>query len=105
MKKQRGIRWAEKAADDLNGIADYIAKDNVKAARDFVKYVHEAVIDLSISPIGRQGERPGTAEKVLRLIQPTLSFILLTTRSYMSSAYSILRKITSPNELVTHRFK
>lgn len=65
MKKPRRLKWAAKAKHDLKAIAAYIAKDNGQAAIDFTLYIKQVINDLTVSPIGRQGEIEGTVERVL----------------------------------------
>ncbi|MDR1921432.1 MAG: type II toxin-antitoxin system RelE/ParE family toxin [Candidatus Adiutrix sp.] len=65
MSPGRVISWAAKASDDLDGIVEYIAKDNEEAAQEFYEQIMEAVDKLAASPIGRRGELPGAYERVL----------------------------------------
>ncbi|HEX8165590.1 MAG TPA: type II toxin-antitoxin system RelE/ParE family toxin [Beijerinckiaceae bacterium] len=60
------IVWTEPASRDLEGIGDYIAKDNPAAARRIVRAVEVAVRRLARFPhSGRPGHRAGTRDLVV----------------------------------------
>ena len=66
------VRWTTDAADDLDQICDYIARDRPGAARRVADDITKAVGGLSTLPHrGRLGRVEGTRE----LILPQLPFI------------------------------
>ncbi len=61
------IKWLNKALENLNQEAEYIAKDNPKAARIVVQNIQEAIVLLAENPsLGRPGRIPGTRELVIK---------------------------------------
>lgn len=65
MTSGRIAAWSKRASDDLDGIVEFIAEDNEIAANEFYEYVIDTVNDTAHRPLGRQGEVPGTYERVL----------------------------------------
>ena len=60
------VRWLQKAIRNLDAEADYIARENSKAAADMFVYVKNKVDALSEFPSsGRPGRVPGTRELVV----------------------------------------
>ena len=60
------VRWTTDAADDLEHICDYIARDRPAAGRRVAKEITNAVGGLSTFPNrGRAGRVEGTRELVL----------------------------------------
>jgi toxin ParE1/3/4 len=60
------VRWLTRALANLEAEADYIARDNSKAAASIVQAVHEAVNRLQQFPaLGRPGRVVGTRELVI----------------------------------------
>ena len=60
------IKWLHKALENLNQEAEYIAKDNLQAARLVVQHIRHAVSLLSDNPsLGHPGRVPGTRELVI----------------------------------------
>ncbi len=60
------IFWLKEALADLQGIHDYIARDNPAAARRVVKTIRDDVTVLEQHPmIGRAGRIEGTRELVI----------------------------------------
>ncbi len=60
------VRWLQKAIRNLDAEADYIARENPKAAADMFVYVKNKVDALSEFPSsGRPGRVPGTRELVV----------------------------------------
>lgn len=60
------LRWTEGAARQLEEIFDYIAQDNVEAARDTIRRIAGLVDQIALFPrAGRRGPRPGTLERVV----------------------------------------
>ena len=60
------IVWTEPASRDLEDIGDYIAKDNLAAARGVVRAIEAAVRRLARFPhSGRAGHRAGSRELVV----------------------------------------
>ncbi len=68
------IRWLRKALRNLDQEAEYIAKDDPKAARLMVQRIYHTVPLLSDNPsLGHPGRLPGTHELVIlktRYIMP-----------------------------------
>ena len=57
------VRWTADAADDLEGICDYIAQDRPEAARRVAQSVIERIGTLKAFPqLGRSGRVAGTRE-------------------------------------------
>ena len=57
------VRWTADAADDLEGICDYIAQDRPEAARRVAQSVIERIGTLKAFPqFGRLGRVAGTRE-------------------------------------------
>jgi toxin ParE1/3/4 len=60
------VRWTTDAADDLERICDYVARERPEAARRIAMDVLRAIEDLGTFPNqGRPGRAPGTRELVL----------------------------------------
>lgn len=60
------VRWTEPAAQDLEGISEYIRKDRPAAAQTIAKALFDAANSLSGFPAkGRNGRIPGTHELVV----------------------------------------
>lgn len=67
------VEWLAKALSNLDGEAEFVAKDNPVAARALVKRIHEAVDHLKSNPaLGRPGRIHGTRE----LIVPGTRYII-----------------------------
>lgn len=60
------IRWLTTALENLEEIADYIAKDNVDAAYRTITRIRNASMNLSAQPeMGRKGRLAGTRELII----------------------------------------
>jgi toxin ParE1/3/4 len=59
----------EKAADDLDGIFTWIAKDNPRAAVDLVRRIRERIARLGAPGLAHIG-RPGLVEGTRELVEP-----------------------------------
>lgn len=60
------VRWLNRALQNLEAEATYIAQDNPKAAREFVQHILDSVQQLSHHPqIGRAGRVFGTRELII----------------------------------------
>lgn len=60
------VVWTEPAAEALEHIQDYIARENPRAAWEVAQTIREAVKRLSDHPeLGRPGRVPGTHELVM----------------------------------------
>jgi toxin ParE1/3/4 len=60
------VRWLTRAVANLEAEAEYIARDNSKAAANVVQAIHEAVNQLQQFPaLGRPGRVVGTRELVI----------------------------------------
>ena len=68
------VRWSPEAASDLEGIVDYIGRDNPAAAQRIARAIYERAGALGTFPRrGRQGRVEGTRELAL----PPLPFIVV----------------------------
>ena len=68
------VRWTRDAADDLQGICDYIAKSRPDSARRIAQTVVQGIAALNTFPNrGRQGRVEGTRE----LVFPPLPFVAI----------------------------
>jgi len=57
------IRWTMPAADQLQGIFDYISDENPTAAERMVRRIHESISRIARMPnAGRMGRVAGTRE-------------------------------------------
>ncbi|MHC8304701.1 type II toxin-antitoxin system RelE/ParE family toxin [Pseudomonas sp. PB3P13] len=60
------VEWLRTALKNLDDEATYIAKENPKAAADFVQAIRDSVEHLARFPAaGREGRLPGTREWLL----------------------------------------
>ena len=60
------VKWLRGALLNLDQEADYIARDNPKAAAEFVLHLRDSVLMLGEQPnLGRPGRIPGTRELVV----------------------------------------
>ncbi len=58
--------WDDRALDDLDAIALYIAKDSPRAAERVVTYMREAALSLEVWPeLGREVSGEGVREFIL----------------------------------------
>jgi addiction module RelE/StbE family toxin len=68
------VRWTTDAADDLERICDYIARDRPDSARRVAQSVVERIGSLETFPrLGRVGRVPGTRE----ITFPPLPFVAI----------------------------
>jgi len=68
------VRWSPAAAEDLEGIVNYIRKDNPDAARRVARTIYDRAGELGRFPHqGRGGRVEGTRELPL----PSLPFIVV----------------------------
>jgi len=68
------VRWAPRAADDLERIVRYIQQDDPEAAYRVAQVIYERAEGLRILP--KRG-RPGRVEGTRELILPSLPFIIV----------------------------
>jgi toxin ParE1/3/4 len=67
------VRWTLPAADQLREVYDFIAADNLTAARRTVERIRQAIRIASVMPLsGRPGRTAGTRE----LIVPNTPYIV-----------------------------
>ena len=60
------LRWTAAAADDLEGIADYLFEKSPQNAAELIRKIYEAPSNLKRYPnLGRPGKKEGTRELVL----------------------------------------
>ena len=67
------LRWTIAAADDLEGIAEYLFEKSPQNAAQLIRKIYESPSSLKTYPnLGRPGKKEGTRELVLTPL-PTLS--------------------------------
>ena len=87
------VRWTEPAARALEGILDYIAKDNPAAALHVARRVGAAVEQLAEHPkIGREGRVRGTRELVIYDIPYVVPYRIKNEEVHILSVYHASRK-------------
>jgi toxin ParE1/3/4 len=87
------IRWTEPAADALDSIQDYIAKDNPRAAFDVAQRIGNAVSQLEEHPkIGRSGRVRGTYELVIHDLPYIVPYRIKKKEIHILSVYHTSRK-------------
>jgi toxin ParE1/3/4 len=60
------LRWTTAAADDLEGIAEYLFEKSPQNAAQLIRKIYEAPSSLKSYPnLGRPGKKEGTRELVL----------------------------------------
>lgn len=60
------LRWTTVAADDLEGIAEYLFEKSPQNAAQLIRKVYEAPSNLRTYPnLGRPGKKDGTRELVI----------------------------------------
>ena len=60
------LRWTMVAADDLEGIAEYLYEKSPQSAAQLIRKIYEAPSNLRSYPnLGRSGKKDGTRELVL----------------------------------------
>ena len=63
------VRWTEPALEDMEGIQDYIAKDSIFYARQFIERIFEVTKNLETFPeLGREVPEAKEREDVRELI-------------------------------------
>ena len=87
------IRWTEPAADALDSILDYIAKDNPRAAFDVAQRIGNAISQLEVHPkIGRSGRVRGTYELVIHDLPYIVPYRIKKNQIHILSVYHASRK-------------
>ncbi len=87
------IRWAEPAADALDSLQDYIAKDNPRAAFEVAQRIGHAVSQLEEHPrIGRLGRVRGTYELVIHDLPYIVPYRIKKQEIHILSVYHTSRK-------------
>jgi len=87
------IRWTGPAADALNSIQDYIAKDDPRAAFEVAQRIGHAVSQLNQHPkIGRSGHVPGTYELVISDLPYIVPYRVKKQEIHILSVYHTSRK-------------
>ena len=87
------IRWTEPAADALNSIQDYIAKDNPRAAFEVAQRIGNTVSQLEEHPrIGRTGRVRGTYELVIHDLPYIVTYRIKKQEIHILSVYHTSRK-------------
>ena len=93
------ITWRSMAADDLEGIVDYIAADNPLRAEEFGQELREKVLNLADHPkLGRKG-RPGLPAWVRELVVHR-NYIVFYRVLEQSSTVEILRVRHAAQQMV-----
>ncbi len=87
------IRWTEPAADALDSLQDYIAKDNPRAAFEVAQRIGHAVSQLEEHPrIGRLGRVRGTYELVIHDLPYIVPYRIKQQEIHILSVYHTSRK-------------
>ena len=87
------IRWTEPAADALDSLQDYIAKDNPQAAFEVAQRIGHAVSQLEEHPrIGRLGRVRGTYELVIHDLPYIVPYRIKKQEIHILSVYHTSRK-------------
>ncbi len=87
------IRWTEPAADALDSIQDYIARDNPRAAFYVAQRIGHAVSQLEEHPeIGRLGRVRGTYELVIHDLPYIVPYRIKKKEIHILSVYHTSRK-------------
>ena len=87
------IRWTEPAADALDSLQDYIAKDNPRAAFEVAQRIGHAVSQLEEHPgIGRLGRVRGTYELVIHDLPYIVPYRIKKQEIHILSVYHTSRK-------------
>ena len=87
------IRWTEPAANALERIQDYIARDNPKAAFEVATRIQVAVSHLEEHPkIGRTGRVPDTYELVIHNLPYIVPYRIKNNEIQILSVYHAARK-------------
>lgn len=87
------VKWLRKALLNLDQEAAYMARDNPKAAADFVIHLLQSVSALSTHPhLGRQGRVPGTRELVITRFPYALPYRVRENRVEILRVFHTARK-------------
>jgi toxin ParE1/3/4 len=87
------VKWLRKALLNLDQEAAHIAKDNPKAAAEFVTHVRHSVSVLFTHPnMGRQGRVPGTRELVITQFPYILPYRVRENRVEILRVFHTARK-------------
>lgn len=87
------VRWTEPAAQALESIQDYIAKENPRAAFEVAQRIEVAVRQLEEHPdIGRTGRVRGTYELVIHGIPYIVPYRIKGKEVQILSVYHTSRK-------------
>lgn len=66
MSEKKRLEWSYRAALNVEGIRDYIERDNAKAAQNVLSEIRKSARHLLEFPFtGHEGKRAGTRELVL----------------------------------------
>jgi len=72
----REVLWSERALDDMDALAAYIASDNPVAASQVLDRIEATAVRLGHAPIGRRGRVAGTYEKPVRGLPYIIAYAL-----------------------------
>ena len=87
------VKWLRKALLNLDQEAAHIAKDNPKAAAEFVTHLRQGASVLSNHPhVGRQGRVPGTRELVMTHFPYILPYRVRENRVEILRVFHTARK-------------
>jgi len=86
------VRWTEPAAQDLEGISEYIRTDRPAAAEKIAKALFDAANGLSVFPArGRGGKIPGTHELVVTGLPYIIVYRITDTAIHILRIYHAAR--------------
>jgi plasmid stabilization system protein ParE len=74
----RDVFWSERALDDTDGLAAYIAADNPVAALQVLDRIEATADRLAHAPVGRRGRVAGTYEKPVGGLPYIIAYALQT---------------------------
>jgi toxin ParE1/3/4 len=87
------IRWTEPAAEALDRIQDYVARDNPRAALEVTRRIVNAVSQLEEFPeIGRPGRVRDTHELVIHDLPYIVPYRIKKQEIHILSVYHTSRK-------------
>ena len=75
----REVLWSERALDDMDALAAYIASDNPVAASRVLDRIDATAVRLGHAPIGRRGRVDGTYEKPVGGLPYIIAYALEAT--------------------------
>jgi toxin ParE1/3/4 len=78
------LRWTTAAADDLEGIAEYLFEKSPQNAVQLIRKIYEAPSSLKTYPnLGRPGKKEGTRELVLAPLPYIVVYQIMGDATYI----------------------